>query len=201
MGFDKSFEHRDALFEAALEEFAAKGYEQASINGILRTAGMSKGQFYYHFKNKEGLYFALIDVLIAKKREFLAAVMTPEQFQQDIFTIFETQIRYGMAFARDYPAINRFAESFVREKGNAIYEKVMSKHNFENDDLIQNLVAQGYQRGDFREDLPLAFIQKTIGYLFTHVAELADLNNAEEFEENLLYLIQFMKNGLAKQEN
>ncbi len=131
MGFDKSFEHREALFDAGLEEFAAKGYDQASINAILKVAGMSKGQFYYHFKNKEGLYFALIDVLIAKKREFLAATMTPDEFEQDIFTIFQTQIRYGMQFAQSYPAINRFAESFVKEKGNTIYKKAMSKYNFE----------------------------------------------------------------------
>ncbi|MGB0384315.1 MAG: TetR/AcrR family transcriptional regulator [Ardenticatenaceae bacterium] len=201
MGFDKSFEHREALFDAALEEFAGKGYDRASINGILKVAGMSKGQFYYHFKNKEGLYFALIDVLIARKRAFLAATMTPDEFEQDIFTIFETQIRHGMAFAQSYPAINRFAESFVKEKGNAIYKKVMSKHNFENDDLMNNLVALAYQKGDFREDLPLAFIQKTIGYLFTHVAEITDMNKAEEFEDNLMYLIAFMKRGLARKDN
>ncbi len=73
--------------------------------------------------------------------------------------------------------------------------------NFENDDLINNLVAMAYQKGDFRDDLPLAFIQKTIGYLFTHVAEITDLNHAEEFEHNLMYLIVFMKSGLARKEN
>lgn len=198
MSFEKSFEHSKALFDAAIAEFIDKGYEQASINTILNTAGMSKGQFYYHFENKEGLYFALIDVLIAKKRTFLASVMQPDDFQKDIFTIFETQIRYGLAFAREHPAINQFAERFVREKGNDIYKKAMAKYNFENDDFINGLVEAAYHKGDFREDLPLPFIKKTIGYLFTNVADMVDLNNADAFEDNLLYLINFMKAGLVR---
>ena len=198
MAFDKSFEHREKLFDAAVDEFCAAGYDQASINTILKTAGMSKGQFYYHFGSKEGLYFALVDIMIAKKAEFLQKVMTPADFQQDLFGIFATQLRQGMLFAREFPAINRFAESFVRERGNEIYAKAMAKYNFENNDQMSQLIERAYHNGDFRDDLPLPFIKKTIGYLFTHVAELADLNNADEFEENLHYLITFMKGGLAK---
>jgi TetR/AcrR family transcriptional regulator len=197
MSFANDFEHRDALFAAALEEFITKGYEQASINTILNTAGMSKGQFYYHFQNKEGLYLALIEVLIARKREFLAVVMQPEDFQQGIFTIFETQVRHSMAFARQYPAINRFAESFIREQGNAIYKKALAIHNFEDNAALNQLIAAAYHRGDLRADLPLDFIQKTIGYLFTHVTELADLHEVDDFEPNLRHLITFMKHGLA----
>ena len=52
MSFAKTFEHKQKLLDAALAEFNEYGYEQASINRILAQAGMSKGQFYYHFKNK-----------------------------------------------------------------------------------------------------------------------------------------------------
>lgn len=197
MGFEKSFEHSDDLYEAALAEFIANGYEQASINTILDTASMSKGQFYYHFKNKEGLYFALIQVLIARKRDFLASIMQPDDFQADIFTIFQTQIRYGLAFAQAHPLINQFAERFVKDKNSPIYQKAIARYNFEDDGAINNLIDLAYQNGDFRTDLPLPFIKSIIGYLFTHAAELADLNSAEEFETNLNHLIAFMKTGLA----
>lgn len=199
MSFDKKFDHSQELFEAALQEFIEKGYDQASINIILQKADMSKGQFYYHFKNKEGLYFALIDILIARKGTFLASVMQPEDFQADIFTIFQTQIRYGLAFARKYPAINQFAESFVREKGNDIYEKALRLYSFEDNQMINQLIESAYAKGEFREDIPLSFIKKAIGYLFTHVAELADLHEADTFEDNLNYLVQFMRSGLARQ--
>jgi AcrR family transcriptional regulator len=129
--FARDFEHSAALFAAAVAEFIASGYEQASINAILAAAGMSKGQFYYHFDGKEALYFALIDILIAQKQAFLRGVMRPEDFAGDIFDTFQAQIGYSMAFAREHPVINRFSESFLRERGNAIYKAAMARYNFE----------------------------------------------------------------------
>ena len=201
MSFEKSFEHKQKLLDAALTEFIACGYEQASINRILANAGMSKGQFYYHFNNKESLYFALIDLMVAQKQEFLAAIMRPEDFEQDIFGIFKKQIQYGMAFAAQHPAINDFGQSFVREKGNAIYDKAMARHDFEANDSIQQLIERAFHRGEFRDDLPLPFIKRAIGYLFNHVTDFADLTNSPGVENNLSYLIDFMRSGLAKDQN
>lgn len=197
-GFTRDFEHSQALFDAALTEFSDRGYEQASINTILQTAGMSKGQFYYHFRNKEDLYLALIGVLIEKKKAFLASVMQPEDFQQDIFGIFRTQIRYSMAFARSYPAINRFSESFIKEKGNAIYRKALAVYNFEDNAAVDQLIEMSYRRGEFRDDLPLHFIKRVIGYLFTHAADIAPLDRADTFEDEMNHLITFIRSGLAK---
>ena len=197
--FSKSFEHQQKLFDAALEEFVAKGYEQASINAILKAAGMSKGQFYHHFGSKEALYLALAGVLIQKKRAFMARVMQPGDFQQDIFGVFAAQMRYGAAFAREYPAINRFSESFLRETGTAIYVKALETYNFQDNDAIGQMIEAAYARGEFRPGLPLSFVKRIIGYLFTHAADILGLERADAFEEDMLHLIDFMKSGLARE--
>ena len=197
MSFDKEFEHRQQLFDAALEEFISGGYENASINTILTNAGMSKGQFYYHFKSKEELYFALIDIMVKRKVEFLSQLMKPEDYAQDIFSIFKTQLQYGLAFAREYPEINRFSESFIREKGNLIYKKAMEMYSFEENDAVTALVERAYQNNEFRDEFPLPFIKTTIGFLFNNVVELLNFGNFDEVEEQMNYLIDFMKTGLA----
>lgn len=198
MSFDKEFEHSEKLFDAALEEFITRGYEQASINAILENAGMSKGQFYYHFKNKEGLYLALIDVMVEKKKDFLNSVMSPEDFAQDIFGIFQTQIRYGMAFAREYPGISQFSESFLREKDTPIYEKALEIHRFEDNQGVNALIERAYEKGEFREDLPLDFVKGIIGYLFTHIPDMLELSNVTDFEAPMNHLVSFLKTGLAR---
>lgn len=192
------FEHGNKLFEVAVNEFVEKGYDKASINTILKKAGMSKGQFYYHFENKENLYFALIDELIAKKQSFMASRIKPEDMQQDIFSIFHLQIKLGMEFGKAYPTIFRFSEAFLRERGKAIYKQAMEKHHFENNDQIKQLVDMAYERGDFREDLPKDFILKTVGYLFTKMPEMANTEEVEDTEAYLNYLVDFMRNGLAR---
>jgi TetR/AcrR family transcriptional regulator len=47
---------RHALLDAALEEFAAKGYAGARVRDIAARAGVSKDLINYHFGGKEGLY-------------------------------------------------------------------------------------------------------------------------------------------------
>lgn len=198
MSFDKEFEHKQKLLNVALNEFILHGFEQASINRILDDAGMSKGQFYYHFKNKEALYLALTDVLVAHKQQFLANIMQPEDFQQDIFGIFKTQIEHGIAFANQYPAVNDFGQSFLRETGTPIYEKAMVRHDFGANDGLNQLIDHAYQQGEFRDDLPLTFIKRTISYMFNHITDFVDLTNSDDMETNLNYVIDFMRTGLAK---
>jgi len=50
-----------ALFLACLGEFTKNSFDQASINEIIKNSGLNKGSFYYRFKTKEDVYFALID--------------------------------------------------------------------------------------------------------------------------------------------
>lgn len=199
MGFDKSFEHRDKLFDAALAEFNANGYEQASINVILKNAGMSKGQFYYHFKNKQELYLSLIDVLVARKMAFLSAAMQPEDYQGNIFDILRAQIRHGLAFARAYPAIERFGQRFVQEQGTPIYAAALERHDFAGNEGMNALIAAAAERGDFRPNVPPAFATRVIGYLFTHAGELIDYTDADAMEADLNQLIAFMQFGLANE--
>ena len=43
---------RDALLEAAFEEFSTKGYEAATVAGIAERAGVTTGALYAHFSGK-----------------------------------------------------------------------------------------------------------------------------------------------------
>ncbi len=48
------------MFKAAAGIFARKGYHEATVDEIAQAVGVAKGTIYYHFKNKEDLYFAVI---------------------------------------------------------------------------------------------------------------------------------------------
>jgi AcrR family transcriptional regulator len=47
---------QQAILQAALEEFAAYGFHDASPNRVIEAAGISKGSMYYYFDGKEDLY-------------------------------------------------------------------------------------------------------------------------------------------------
>jgi AcrR family transcriptional regulator len=52
---------RSALVEAAREVFARRGFEGSSLDEIAETAGFTRGAIYKHFKDKEDLFFAVVD--------------------------------------------------------------------------------------------------------------------------------------------
>lgn len=55
--FTKLPEHQQqAIVQAALDEFAAHGFHEASLNRVIDAAGISKGSLYYYFDGKEDLF-------------------------------------------------------------------------------------------------------------------------------------------------
>jgi TetR/AcrR family transcriptional regulator len=61
---------RTALLDAALEEFAAKGFAGARVRDIAARAGVSKDLVNYHFDSKEGLYLAVQEAWLRREEGF-----------------------------------------------------------------------------------------------------------------------------------
>src|SRR5207302_10880844 len=65
---------REAILEAASRLIHVHGYNHTSLDDVLRESGVGKGNFYYHFKSKEELGYAILDQIIAT---FLAETLAP----------------------------------------------------------------------------------------------------------------------------
>lgn len=52
---------RDQILAGAWQEFMAKGFDAATMNGICRAGGVSKGTLYVYFRDKEDLFVALVE--------------------------------------------------------------------------------------------------------------------------------------------
>jgi TetR/AcrR family transcriptional regulator, transcriptional repressor for nem operon len=65
---------REAILEAASRLIHVHGYNHTSLDDVLRESGVGKGNFYYHFKSKEELGYAILDQAIAS---FLAETLEP----------------------------------------------------------------------------------------------------------------------------
>ncbi len=53
-------ERRDAILDAALKEFSARGFAATRLDDVAKRAGVAKGTIYLHFKDKESLFQELI---------------------------------------------------------------------------------------------------------------------------------------------
>lgn len=55
---------RDQILDAAARLIHVQGYHCTSLDDVLRESGVGKGNFYYYFKSKEDLGYAIIDRVI-----------------------------------------------------------------------------------------------------------------------------------------
>lgn len=202
---EKSFERKTELLEAALDEFISKNYEEASLNNIIKNAGISKGTFYYHFKDKQALYLYLLEHSVKLKWEFINN-NTKENTEastrkKSIFESFKLQARIGAEFAKVFPKYHMLGKMFAKEKGNEIYEEAKKVLGSDTEKSFEKIIYIAIDNKDFRQEFPRDFIVKIISYMFMHFDEIFNAEEDLELEkmlENLDYYVDFMKFGLGK---
>ena len=200
----KSFERKNELLEAALDEFTLKSYENASLNTIIKNAGISKGTFYYHFQDKESLYLLLLETAHKTKWKFIKnheEEISCETEQKDIFEEFKLQAQLGMEFASCFPQYHQLSMMFVREKGNLIYDKAKSKLNLNTTSLMGEIVKRAMENGELNPRFSEDFSVKILTHLFMNFDEIFPEEedfHLENMVKNLNNYVEFMKNGLGK---
>lgn len=70
---------RLTILQKAFELIYVKGYQTTSIDDILAMTQVTKGAFYYHFKNKDEMGLAIINEILRStmSEEFIASLKNP----------------------------------------------------------------------------------------------------------------------------
>jgi AcrR family transcriptional regulator len=76
---------RDAILDTSAKLFSQQGYTGVSIRDIAQACGMTNAALYYHFKNKEDLFLAMLQRDHAKSIEALhEAANGPGDLREDL---------------------------------------------------------------------------------------------------------------------
>jgi AcrR family transcriptional regulator len=93
------------ILEACLAEFAQHGYQQASTNAIVKSAGIPKGTLFYYFGSKKALFLYLVDYAVAR---FIETLPPPETLPADLFERLLARGELRMRFALQNPQLYQF---------------------------------------------------------------------------------------------
>ena len=89
-------QRRDAILNAALKEFAVRGYDNASTNVIAKEAGISKALMFHYVSSKQELFLVVYD--------FFSDLMKQEYFELHQSYVLQ------MALIQKYPWITEFSK-------------------------------------------------------------------------------------------
>jgi TetR/AcrR family transcriptional regulator len=103
--------NREAILDAALEVFAAQGFQGATLDQIAQAAGLSKPNLLYYFPSKEGMHTALMEGLLDTWLDPLREMDPDGEPVAEVLRY----VRRKLELSRDYPRESRlFANEILQ---------------------------------------------------------------------------------------
>ncbi|MDB5240859.1 MAG: TetR family transcriptional regulator [Spirosoma sp.] len=150
----KAVSTRLTILQKALTLIYRQGYGMTSIDTILATTQLTKGAFFYHFRNKEEMGLALIQELIkpAMEEAFVKPLAKSSQPTQAIYTMMKQLLLKDPFFEVQYgcPAVNLASElSAANEPLHQALLEVMRQCQ----QAVQSSIERGQATGQIRPEL------------------------------------------------
>jgi len=140
---ERSERSRAQILDTALKLFAHRGYGATSVRDIAEEAGLSKGNVYHHFPDKESIFRALLDryfdAMSTPDFPFNRALATgtfPENLEQMGRAARETVKAYRDYVALIYVDVVEFDGSHIRKFYAEMakrFESFMKQHGMEDE--------------------------------------------------------------------
>jgi AcrR family transcriptional regulator len=191
---------RKAILDAALEEFAAYPYDQASVNRIVARAGIPKGSFYQYFENKKDLYLYLLQQSGEVKFAYLTPILN-DPAGRDFFTLLRDLYAAGIQFAVENPRDAALGKRLMASRGTPIYAEVMEANTAAASEFFESLLRAAIEQGEVRADIDVPMFAYLIAGMNTLLLEYYLEYVSQDYDDRLIatvdQFIDFLKHGLA----
>lgn len=139
-------EKRENIINAAIDEFAEYGLENASTNRIVANSGISKGSFYQYFEDKQDVFTHLLIVLENEKMEYFTDKHAPSM-NMDTFQYFRWMIKIGMEFNTAHPRLTQAISRVLFGEG-MYYGNTFADIREKTSQGLRVLIEQAAERGE-----------------------------------------------------
>nr|BAL53475.1 transcriptional regulator, TetR family [uncultured Chloroflexota bacterium]BAL55915.1 transcriptional regulator, TetR family [uncultured Chloroflexota bacterium] len=195
--FNLPEEKRELICAAALEEFAAHPFRHASINRIVRRAGIAKGSFYQYFEDKTDLFLYLLKKAGELKMRYLAPLLQ-ETENMDFFSLLRKLYLGGLQMAVEHPLYAALGKRLLEER--ALYQKIWAESAPVALDFFRPLLEKAAAKREIRTDLDLTFLSWLVTHLSGHLQEYYLEQVADQYDLRMMevvdQLISFLQRGL-----
>lgn len=148
---ERSEKSRQQILDAALKLFSHRGYGATSVRDVAEEAGLSKGNVYHHFPDKETIFRALLDRYFQAMSQpdfpfnvALANGVFPDNLEQLGLAARDTVNDYREYVALIYVDVVEFDAKHIRkfyEHMSERFDAFMKSHGIE--DQLRDRLAEG----------------------------------------------------------
>ncbi|MDN5289070.1 MAG: transcriptional regulator, TetR family [Mucilaginibacter sp.] len=142
------------ILQKSFDLIYVQGYQATSIDHIISHTNLTKGAFYYHFKNKEDMGLAMINELIypATEKAMILPLQESGDFVEKIFRMMEVLLLKDPFFKVAYgcPTINLIDEMAPL---NEAFKLVLQKLVLKWQDIIQLTIQNEQKTGTIKKTI------------------------------------------------
>ena len=135
-----------------------RGYERASLNRMIKDAGLSKGTFYYYFEDKADLFVTVLRVKLPWEawvsESGLLAAAEPDAFWGSL----EGLEKQKYAYLGQYPSIARLSEALAGLSDSHFENASLAAYAKERLTEARGIVEHGRRIEAVRRDLPMQLL-------------------------------------------
>lgn len=140
---------RSYILQKSFDLIYQNGYQATSIDDIIATTRVTKGAFYYHFKNKEEMGLAVIKEFISHNMTAFATshLKNPGDVRTNIYKMMEALLLKNDLFKVEYgcPAVNLIEEMSAH---NASFHKSLKRLMVGWQSEIESALTAAQERGE-----------------------------------------------------
>ena len=154
---------RQELIQVGSEIIIRQGFNAASINEILTTAGVPKGSFYYYFSSKEDFGLAIIEDFAHKYLQKLKNTLEDTQFSPltRLHNLFELKIAdMGSCQCTDGCLIGNLAQELSAQ--NELFRDRLNQVFVNWEECFRQCLQAAYEAGEISEDSQIDDLAKFI---------------------------------------
>ena len=203
-------EKRRNVVNAAIEEFAEYGLENASTNRIVANSGISKGSFYQYFEDKQDVFTYLLSVLEQEKMEYFKGKHPPSN-NMDTFQYFRWMIKTGMEFNTTYPLLTQAISRVMFGEG-MYYGQTFAHIRKRTSEGLRAMIEQAIRRGEVDPsvdvDLAVMVMETWTNAISTYIInegmkqkDIMKWVRSAKTQEKIDKLLYVMEYGLRKTES
>jgi len=139
---------RQEIFDAAIELFDRKGYENVSMNEICEKAGVSTGAFYHHFKAKDQILMEQFLKADDFYRELLEDIAGMDDYREKLRAFTTSIMRFMADMGLKMVKVTYHTQIGPDKKASYLGNEKRALYS-----IIEGLYREGQERGEVRQDL------------------------------------------------
>lgn len=203
-------EKRRNIIDAAIEEFAEYGLENASTNRIVANSGIAKGSFYQYFEDKKDVFMHLLHVIEQEKTEFFKDKHPPVG-NMDTFQYFRWMIKTGMEFNTKHPLLTQAVSRVLFAEG-MYYGQTFSDLRERSSKALRAMIQQAMRNGEVDSsvdvDLAVMIMETWSNAISTYIInegmkhkDIMKWVRSPKTQEKIDKMLYVMEYGLRKTES